>query len=72
MYMYNMVIGTRPNFPQSTCTCMVENWANVHTPMGKSFKTQCCRIPIDLAILAAIGHRFIAKKRSKTKNAEAQ
>ena len=37
--------------------------ANVHTPnVKKSFKTQRDRIPIDSAILAAIGHRFIAKK----------
>ena len=27
----------------------------------KSFKTQHSRIPIDPAILAAIGHRYIAK-----------
>ena len=32
----------------------------------KSFKTQHDKIPIDPAILAAIGHRFIAK-RFKTK-----
>ena len=45
------------------------NRANVHTPyVKKSFKTQHGRIPIDPAILAAIGHRFIAKK---TKNADA-
>ena len=37
----------------------------------KSFK--CGRIPIDPAILAAIGHRFIAKKKKKkTKNADAR
>ena len=28
----------------------------------KSFKTKCSRIPIDPAILAATGHRFIATK----------
>ena len=33
--------------------------------MKKLFKTQCDRIPIDPAILAAIGHRFIAKKTKK-------
>ena len=36
------------------------NRANLHTPM--SFKAQHSRIPIDPAILAAIGHHFIAKK----------
>ena len=40
--------------------------------MKKSFKTQHDRIPIDPAILAAIGHRFIAKKIQKIKNADAQ
>ena len=33
------------------------------------FKTQHGRIQIDPAIFAAIGHRFIAKKK-KTKNAD--
>ena len=36
------------------------NWANIHTHM---WKTQHGRIPIDPAILAAIGHHFTAKKR---------
>ena len=31
----------------------------------KSFKTQLGRIPIDPAILAAMGHRFIAKKKKE-------
>ena len=35
----------------------------------RSFKTQRGKIPIDSAILAEIGHRFIAKKK-KTKNAD--
>ena len=40
------------------------NWANIHTPMWtKSFKAQHDRVPIDPAILAAIGHRFIAQKK---------
>ena len=39
------------------------NRATVHTPfVRKSSKTQRGRIPIDPAGLAAIGHRFIAKK----------
>ena len=43
------------------------NRANVHTPIDvkKLFKTQQVRIPIDPAILAAIGHRFIAKQEFK-------
>ena len=41
------------------------NRANVHTPdVKKSFKTQHGRIPINPATLAAIGHRFIAKKNN--------
>ena len=36
----------------------------------KSFKTQHGRIPIDPAMLAAIGHRFIAPNKKKIKNAE--
>ena len=47
------------------------NRANVHIPIGvkKSlwFNAQHGRIPIDPAILAAIGHRFIAKKNPKFK-----
>ena len=39
--------------------------------MKKSFKTQHGRIPIDTAILAAIGHCFIAKEK-KIKNADAR
>ena len=41
------------------------NQANAHTPYmwKKSFKAQQGRIPIDPAILAAIGHRFIAQKK---------
>ena len=40
-------------------------------PMWKSrLKTQHGRIPIDPAILAAIGQRFIAKKTQKIKNAD--
>ena len=39
------------------------NRANIHYPYVKKwFKTQHGIIPIDPAILAAIGHRFIAKK----------
>ena len=38
----------------------------------KSFKTQHGRIPIDPAILAAIAHRFIAKKRENLKWRHAQ
>ena len=42
------------------------NRANVHTSMSKkSFKTQHGRNPIDPAILAAIGHRFIANKKKR-------
>ena len=33
----------------------------------KTFKTQYGRIPTDPAILAAIGHRFIAKTKGKQK-----
>ena len=46
------------------------NRANVHTKiyMKKSFKTQRGKIPIDPAILAAVGHRFIAKKTNKTEH----
>ena len=40
-----------------------------HPYVKKSFKTQHGRIPIDPAILSAIGHRFIAQKKQKTKNA---
>ena len=37
------------------------------------FKAQHAgRIPIDPAILAAIGHRFIAPKKKKIKNADAR
>ena len=47
------------------------NRANVHIPIGvkKSlwFNAQHGRIPIDPAILAAIGHRFIAKKNENLK-----
>ena len=43
--------------------------ANVHTPVKNLFIIQHGRIPINPAILAAIGHRFIAKKK-KTKNAD--
>ena len=41
------------------------NQANVHTHtcVKKLFKTQRGRISINPAILAAIGHRFIAKKK---------
>ena len=47
------------------------NRANVHTHyVKKLFKTQHGGIAIDPAILAAIGHRFIA--RTKTKTADAQ
>ena len=39
------------------------NRANIHTPyVKKSFKTQNGRNPVDPAILAAIRHRFIAKR----------
>ena len=43
------------------------NRANVHTPIDVKtlFKTRCSRIPIDPAILAAIGHCFIAKKEEE-------
>ena len=41
------------------------NWANVHTPV----ETQHGRNPLDPAILAATGHRFIAKTNKKSKNA---
>ena len=37
--------------------------------MKKSFKTQHGRIPIDPAILAAVGHHFIAKNKRQNKNA---
>ena len=40
------------------------NWANVRTPyVKKLLKTQHGRNPINPAILTAIGHRFMAKKR---------
>ena len=40
--------------------------ANVHNPFMKHlFKTQGARIPISPAMLAAIGHRFKAKKRRR-------
>ena len=46
------------------------NQANVHTPMWKSnFKAQHGRTPIDPAILATIGHRFIATTKRKLKMA---
>ena len=49
------------------------NQANVHTPMWKkSLKAQQGKNPIDPAILAEIGHRFIAKKNKKNKNADAR
>ena len=42
------------------------NHANIHTHyFKKTLKTQRGRNPIDPAILAAIGHRFIAKKKPK-------
>ena len=50
------------------------NRANVHTPKRKSHLKQYRRNPINPAILAAIGHRFIApppppqKKKKKKKN----
>ena len=38
----------------------------IHTPIcEKSFKTQHGRFPIDPAILAAIGHRFIAPPKKE-------
>ena len=40
-----------------------------HPYVNKSFKTKHGRIPIDPAMLAAIGHRFIAPKK-KEKNPE--
>ena len=43
---------------------------NVH--VKKSFKTPRGRIPIDPAILAAIGHRFIAQQKNMpTRGSEA-
>ena len=49
------------------------NQANIHTNsyVKKPFKTHHGRIPIDPAILVAIGHHFIAKKK-KIKNSDAQ
>ena len=44
------------------------NWANVHTPMRNGRLKQHGRIPIDPAILAATGHRFIAPPQKKKKN----
>ena len=44
------------------------NRANVHTPcVNKSCKTQHGRISIDPAVLAAIGHRFIAKNNKNSR-----
>ena len=44
----------------------LKNRANIYTPIcEKLFKTQHGRILIDPAILAPIGHRFIAKSKSK-------
>ena len=38
---------------------------------SEGVKAQHGRIPIDPAILAAIGHRFIAQKKKEIKNADA-
>ena len=43
----------------------------MYTPVKRLFEAQHDRIPIDPAILAAIGHRFIAKKLI-IKNADAR
>ena len=65
-----LVIGTKPNVLYTKRG--LTNRENIHTHyVKKSFKTQHGRIPIDPAILAAIGHRFIAKK-NKNKNADAR
>ena len=73
-YVIHAVIGTRPNFPYTKY--MYGGYERPHKSgrrpypyVKKSFKTQHGRIPIDPAILAAIGHRFIAKTK-KTKNAD--
>ena len=67
---------------RDTCTCGnqishtqsmaakrgLTNRANIHVPyVNKSFKAQHGRISIDLAILVAIGHRFIANIKRKFK-----
>ena len=59
------VIGTRPNFPYTKYggKRSLTNQANVHIPCVKKSWTQRGRIPIDPAILAAIGHRFIATNK---------
>ena len=77
IYIYFLPPGPETKFPiiQSMVAKRgLTNQAYVHTPYVKtSFKTQHGRIPIDPAISAAIGHRFIAhKKEQKIKNAEAR
>ena len=60
LYMYT-VIGTKPNFPYGGSDWDHTNRANIHTPMWKSCLKHCAGIPINPAILAAIGHHFIAR-----------
>ena len=59
------VIGSSPNFPyikyEAERHCTKSGKLSYHY-VKKSFKTQHGRIPIDPAILAAVGHRFIEKK----------
>ena len=61
-----VVIGTRPNFPYTKYGGKKEasqiGQTFIPLDVKKSFKTQHGRIPINLANLAAIGHRFIANK----------
>ena len=64
-----------PNFPYTKYGGYkwgLTNLVNVHTPMWKRRLKQHGRIPIDPAILAASGHRFIAKQKKKIKNANAR
>ena len=69
-YMIYCIRGDQISHRQSmVAKRRLTNQANVHTPM--SFKAQLGRIPIDPAVLAAIGHRFIATK-NKIMNADAR
>ena len=63
-----VVIRTRPNFPYTKYGGRErthESGKRSYPYVKKSFKTQHGRIPIDPAILPAIGHGFIAQKKKK-------
>ena len=67
------VIGTRQNFPYTKVW-----WLREAAQIGQMFIALCekvvfeNRIPIDPAILAAIGHRFIAKEKKKKRKLKMQ